>query len=133
MIEKTSRQYQLALKDFSIKLEKYDLISGGKKLNKQEVFNRLYGKDNAIEALKQGSYPGIKFQLRQGYINFYKQDQEKQRTVISLRARKVLRSIHTDSFNKETVEKLLIEFAMQVHNDWEKIDNEVTRMYKKPK
>jgi len=135
-LEKTTHDYQVRYREFHVKIERYDLVNkDGDKISKRELFNDLWERDNkpAIEAIAQGSYPGIMFRLREGYINFYKQDQEKQRTVISLRARKVIRSIHTDSFNKEAVEKLLIEFAMQVHNDWDRIDQEVTRMYKKPK
>ena len=132
-LEKTSRQYQIELREFCIKLERYDLVNQQGKISKQELFNDLWHRDNknAIQAISHGSYPGIVFRLREGYVNFHKQDQEKQRSVIALRARKYLRCIHADTFNKESAEKLLIEFGMQVHEQWEGIENEVSKMYKK--
>ena len=131
-LEHTTRQYQIELREFCIKLERYDLLNEQGKIAKQELFSNLWHQDNrkAIEAIAQGSYPGIMFQLREGYVNFHKQDQEKQRTVIALRARKHLKTIHSDSFSREAVEKLLIEFGVEIHEGWDAIENTVNQMYK---
>ncbi|MBF0553673.1 MAG: hypothetical protein HQK96_03865 [Nitrospirae bacterium] len=117
-----------------MKLEPYDLFSDEKKLDKNELFNQLWNSNHqAIESIKSGHYPGIIFKYRQGYINFKEQDQAKQRSVVSLRAKKEMRKVRKEVLSKEEVEELLIKFGMDLHNDADKIELEISRSYHGPK